>query len=752
MSTEALRRRARVGVCGLVGLQTALLCAVGRPADIDAAALAKQVTIHRDGFGVPHVIGDNDESTIFGFGYAQAEDNFWQVEDSYILALGRYCEVHGPQGINSDLLNRAFEIVPRSRRDFPALDKTSRELCGAFVAGINYYLETHPHAQPRLIEKFQPWHVLAFHRHAALELGFRLTGLSDEYLPRRNPHMWTAVGSNGWAISGSRTASGHPMLLAAPHMPWYGFAQLAEAHLKSGGSGSADGEADGWNFIGAHFYGSPVLALGHNERLAWTLVSNQPDVADVWHVDFSHPDDELAYRYNNGWRKAEQWTESIRVRKARSMEEREFTFRKTHHGPIVAKDDEERLLAARISGLFESVPLRQSLQMMRARNRGEFRAALSAMQIIYMNVLYADCDGQIEFIYMGNVPRRNPQLDWSQPVDGSDPAAQWLGVHTLDELPSVLNPAAGFLQNCNSSPLHVTDGGNPSLDDYPPYMIQDADVLNRRALRSLELLRDMKDIAFDQWQEAAFDTQVYWARHELPKYAVELEKLKQDDPSAATRVRPYLEHLLAWDSRITADSTAASLCHAWYEQLYGRGYPGEQLKEHFRDKPDQQLAALAEAAERLEIMHGSWKIPYGELYRIQRQAEVSDVIDLRFDDRGDSLPTLGGHGPMGVAWTMYFTPSIDIPPVISQRRRYGVVGTSYLAALEMSPGGVRGASLVPFGTSGDERSAHYFDQGQLLSERRMKPERFTRAAVLKAATRSYHPGARRSGEAQASQR
>ena len=84
------------------------------PPAIDARVLANQVTIHRDHCGVPHIFGDNDQSVIFGFGYAQAEDYFWQVEDVYILALGRYAEVHGPRGLNSDLLNRAFEIVPRS--------------------------------------------------------------------------------------------------------------------------------------------------------------------------------------------------------------------------------------------------------------------------------------------------------------------------------------------------------------------------------------------------------------------------------------------------------------------------------------------------------------------------------------------------------------------------------------------------------------------------------------------------------------
>jgi penicillin amidase len=715
----------------------------GLPAEEE---LAKRVTIYRDEWGVPHVFGEDDESTVFGFGYAQAEDYFWQVEDSYILALGRYSEVHGPQGINSDLLNRAFEIVPRSRRDFAALDGTSRRLYAAFVGGINRYLETHPNVRPRLIRRFEPWHVLAFYRHMALELCFRFTGLSEDFLPRRNPQIWAATGSNGWAVNGARSASGRPMVLANPHMPWFGFSQLMEAHLHSARAGPTTGPApeagadQGWNFIGAGFYGSPMPALGHNERLGWTLVSNAPDIADLWRVRFTNPKDPLAYEYNGGWRKAEEWPETIRVRKAREVEERRYTFRKTHHGPVVVRESAQDMLAAQICGLFESVPMRQGLAMAKARNLEEFRTALAPMQMLFQNLIYADCDGNIWYLYDGRVPRRNPKFDWSQPVDGADPATEWLGVHELDELPQVLNPAANFLQNCNSSPYTVTDGGNPLAEKFPPYMVADGAVQNRRSLRSLEVLRGMQQATFADWQTAAFDTEAYWARHELPRYAKELEKLQATSPQLAAQVRPYLEHLLAWDGKIAADSTAATLCHAWYELLYGAQYPGETMREAFAGDAAAQLKALVHAADDLESLHGSWKKPYGELYRAQRQARVADLVDARFDDDGPSLPSLGGHGPMGVVFTEYYSPSIDIPFVLTQKRRYAVAGTSYLGAWEFGSAGVRGASVVPFGASGDERSPHYFDQAKLLSERRLKPERFTEQQVMRHAVRSYHPG------------
>ncbi len=724
--------------------------------------MARQVTIHRDAWGVPHIFGKTDESTLFGFGFAQAEDFFWQVEDSYILALGRYAEVHGPQGLNSDRLNRAFEIVPRSRRDFAALDPTSQRLFRAFVEGINYYLQTHATVRPRLIRRFEPWHVLAYHRHIALEMCFRFTGLSESYLPRRNPIVWAATGSNGWVLGGSRTASGHPMLLANPHMPWYGFGQLMEAHLRSEGSPAQTAGAAGWNFIGAGFYGSPSLAMGHNRRLGWTLVTNEPDIADVWRVHFNHPERPLAYAYDGGWREAEVWDEVIRVRKSRGLESRKLTFRKTHHGPIVGREDEHTFLAARISGLFEGVPMRQSMRMFRASNLAEFRAALGEMQLLFMNVLYADCDGNIWYLYNGRVPRRNPQFDWSAPVDGGDPATQWLGFHNLDELPQVLNPAAGFVQNCNSAPWITTDGDNPRPEDYPAYLVGEkyrqvainvvagghegeaaeyaGGSYRRRALRSLELLRAMRKVTFATWQASAFDTDVYWARMELPRYAQHLQQLQKSDPELAGRVKPYLEHLLAWNARISTDSTAATLCHAWYEQLYGSGYPGERMRALYLNDPARQLAALPRAADRLQAMHGDWKIPYGNVYRIQRQPFVADLINLRFDDAAPSLPSLGGHGPMGVVFTQYYSPSLNIPWVLTQRRRYALVGTSYLAAYEFMPDRIRGVSLVPLGTSGMPKSPHFFDQAELLSRNKFKQELFTKQEVLQHAVRSYHPG------------
>ena len=134
-----------------------------------------------------------------------------------------------------------------------------------------------------------------------------------------------------------------------------------------------------------------------------------------------------------------------------------------------------------------------------------------------------------------------------------------------------LDPPSGFVQNCNSTPFTTTDDGNPFLGDYPDYMVEDKYDDKRRAKRARQLLRGLKDVDFEQMQSHVFDNTVYWAANEFPDYARAFEELKSRNPSLAERAAPYVRSLLEWDCRISAESTAATLCFAWYEELYEIG-------------------------------------------------------------------------------------------------------------------------------------------------------------------------------------
>ncbi|HZI49400.1 MAG TPA: penicillin acylase family protein, partial [Pyrinomonadaceae bacterium] len=135
-------------------------------------SLAHDVTIYRDTYGVPHVFGRTDASTVFGFAYAQAEDNFWRVEENFINALGRASELYGEKSLDEDRLNHALEIPRLAQAEYARLDRHMRSLCDAFAAGFNYYLAHHAHVKPRLLSKIEPWYTLAFIRYNYYQNGF----------------------------------------------------------------------------------------------------------------------------------------------------------------------------------------------------------------------------------------------------------------------------------------------------------------------------------------------------------------------------------------------------------------------------------------------------------------------------------------------------------------------------------------------------------------------------------------------------
>lgn len=721
----------RLGYCSALLLFVASPALAAESLTPSADQLAQSVTIHRDEWSVPHIEGPTDESVVFGFGYAQAEDYFWQIEDSYMLGLGRYAELYGEKGLKSDMINRAFEIPQTSQRDYEKLAPDMRSICEAFVKGVNYYLETHPEVKPRALARLEPWQMLAMGRMVVIEMTFGNTGQPKDQVPNDFKMVAEAgKGSNAWALAPSRTKNGKPLLFINPHQPYFGFGQFYEGHLKSG---------EGWNFSGATFFGSPLPTLGHNEYLGWGFTVNNPGIGSAWRVTFDDPKNPLNYRYGDGYKTASEWKDTIKVKKRNKLEEREFVFRKTHYGPVIRKESDTTAICANLGKFYDALLSRQNLEMVRAKNLDEFRKAMSMLEFHIFNTVYADRDGNIYYLYNGIVPKRDPSFDWSHPVDGSNPKTEWQGIHPLDELPQTLNPPSGFVQNCNQSPYTVTDDGNPAIGDYPDYMVRERHDDKRRAKVSRMLLREMNDVTFDQWSRSAYDTTLYWAVTELPKYQLAHKALRETNPTLAESSQPYLDHLLNWDRKVSLDSTQATLCVAWYEQLYGDVYRSENLDRKFIDDPSKRFEALIVAATKLKQVFGDWKIPYGDAYRLQRHADVADFFEIPFNDKQESLPSAGSFGPLGIVFNMYFTPSIDIPLVKTIKKRYGVVGNSYVSVVEFGDR-VKADSVLQFGQSGDPESPYFFDQAKLVSERRFKPQHFYWEDVLKNAKRSYHPG------------
>ncbi|MGA2601613.1 MAG: acylase [Bryobacteraceae bacterium] len=663
--------------------------------------VANSITIYRDTYGVPHIYGPTDASCVFGYAYAQAEDNFWQIEDSYIRSLGRASEIYGERTLGDDRLVRALEIPKLSKAEYDRATPKMRQLVDAFADGINYYLARNPQVKPRLLTHFEPWYIYAFGRFGLYhQFIYRQTGLKPEEAGVAEPQ-----GSNMWAVTPAKSSDGHALLLINPHQPFFGVGQWYEGHLHSG---------EGWDLSGASFFGSAFPTLGHNEALGWSHTVNRPDVFDVWEETFDDAADPLAYRYNGAHRKAVRWTDSIVVKTDKGPQTRTFTFTKTHHGPVLAQRD-GKSLAVRFAKFEEGGQLDEWYAMGKARNLAEFKQAMSPLAVPMFNTMYADREGNIFYIYNGAVPKRSTKFNWLKPVDGSSTETEWQGYHAMADLPQLLNPASNYVQNCNSTPFMTTTDGNPVAGDYPPYMVGEGDTPRARISRRILSTKDK--FSFDEWSKAAFDTYVIEADDELPKLEQALKESKQFGGP--------LDELLSWNRRSTVDSVPMTLFMLWFEKEFGTAvFPAA------KPKPD-AVEAFAQVVSSLEKTYGTWRVPWGDINRIQRTQSGGEEP---FSDDRMSLPVAGAPGDVGIVFNFYARPEKG------QKRRYGVAGHSFVSVIDFAPKSVEARSILQFGENADPNSPHYFDQARLYAKQEFKPAWFTLEEIKAHTERSYHPG------------
>jgi len=714
------------GACSPDGARQA-----GNTEQVRLGERAARVEIIRDDFGVPHVYGRTDADAVFGLLYAQAEDDFPRIERNYVWAIGRLAEVEGERAIFSDLRARLYMTIDEAKAAYASAPDWLRALCDAWADGLNYYLMTHPGVEPMLLTRFEPWMPMFFSEgsiggdieqiplegiaafYGGPDAAASLAAASVQGSDKRG-------GSNGFAISGTRTASGNAMLLINPHTSFY---FRGEVHLVSD---------EGLNAYGAVTWGQFFVYQGFNEKTGWMHTSTHVDFIDDFVEDVRRDGDALWYRYGDERRPVRTSKVTLSYKDGDALRERTFTVYHTHHGPVTHAQD-GKWVVTRIN--WDPVnALIQSYTRTKLDNYAEFREMMNIRTNSSNNTVFADAEGNIAYFHGNFIPRRDTRFDYSQPVDGSDPATDWHGLYTVDETITILNPPNGWIQNANSTPFTAAGEFSPKRADYPVYMAPDDE--NFRGVHAVRVLQDVRDLTLDGLIELAHDPY-------LPAMEVLVGGL-QDAWAAAEDPDPALagpmEVLGAWDFATGADSVAMSLAHFYGMNYLARATFPADMSEMERitmlgteTPPAERLQVLADTVAMLEDDFGDWRTPWGEINRFQR---LSGAIELEYDDEQPSLPVGMADSRWG-ALADFGARRHD-----NTKRIYGDNGNSFVAVVEFGDR-VRAKSILVGGQSNDPASPHFTDQAGLYIQHKFKDVAYYREDVERRAEERYVPGQRR---------
>jgi acyl-homoserine-lactone acylase len=687
-------------------------------------AQADRVEILRDDFGVPHIYGKTDADAVFGLLYAQCEDDFRRVERNYVWAIGRLAELEGEEAIYSDLRANLYMTEAEAKAAYETAPDWLKELCVAFADGVNYYLHTHPEANPQVITRYEPWMPMFFFEgsiggdiESIATGGIKAFYEGNKALAFAQPLeelLTEPQGSNGIAIAPSLTESGNAMLLINPHTSFY---FRPEVHVVS---------EEGLNVYGAVTWGQFFVYQGFNEKTGWIHTSTFVDFKDEFEEEIVESEGKIQYKYGEELRDVEAKTVRLKYKAGQELKEKEFTFYRTHHGPITHKNG-EKWVATKINWDPVSA-LSQSYTRTKLNNYAEFKDMMNIRTNSSNNTVFADGEGNIAYFHGNFIPKRNPEFDFSKPVDGSNPATDWQGLHTVDESILILNPGNGWIQNCNSTPFTAAAAFSPKKEDYPAYMAPDAE--NYRAVHAIKVLQEVKKVNLDSFLQLAYDPYLPAFEYLIPELISALEKTGNSSQNAVLQV------LKAWDYRTSKESVAMSIAH-----FYGENYQGEfrSMNRFINPMPTAKIPTAAEITAvfektitQMNADFGTWNTPWSEINRFQR---LSGDIDLKYDDNAPYVPVGLASGNWG-ALAAYGARTYE-----GTKRLYGYRGNSFVAVVEFGEK-VKAKTILAGGQSSDPNSPHFFDQAQRYADVNFKDVAFYKEDVEKRVKEKYKPGRR----------
>lgn len=706
------------------------------------------ITIIRDNWGIPHVYGKTDADAVFGLMYAQCEDDFKRVEMNYIEKLGRKAEVFGEKELYNDLYVRLIIDSADAVADYNKSPLWLKQLMNAWADGINFYLFKHPEVKPALLTRFKPWYTLLW---TDGSIGAISTGditeqdVKNFYSGSNMPGVVSSIkykmeedataftnkerkqmdGSNGFSIAPSKTESGNAILYINPHTTFY---FRPEVHVNS---------SEGLNVYGAVTWGQFFIYQGFNPYCGWMHTSSNVDVSDMYAEEITKLNNRFQYKYNNQWLPLKEKKVVLKYKSRAEIKRKTILTYATHHGPIMAIRNNQIISIKSnnrdIKGLMQS--------WLRTKSKGldDYKKVMELKANTSNNTVFADNKGNIAYWHGNFVPVRDKKINWGKVVDGTTSATEWRGLHNVEEIVHVYNPANGWIQNCNSTPFTVSGTASPKKKDYPAYMAPDGE--NFRGVNAVRVLSKENKFTIDKTIAAGYDTY-------LSAFEILIPALIRNYDATVTTNNTYYKDLIEpmnilkqWDYRVAENSVATVLAIEW-AQLLGPDIRKVYIEDGETDQVEatKQFADSAATTLLLNTLvtvvnnfnrdFGKWNVTWGELNRYQR---ISNDLQQPYDDTKESVPVAFASS----AWGML--PAYNSRTFPGTVKRYGVSGNSFVCAVEFGKR-IKAKSLLAGGVSGNVRSPHFKDQLLMYTKGQFKEVLFYKEDVLKNVERSYKPG------------
>jgi penicillin amidase len=595
-----------------------------------AAPVSAPATISFDTLGVPHIHAGSQEDAFIAQGYATAQDRLWQMDSLRRLAGGNLSEIVGAGALELDREARSLRMRRIAEEGYTKLSPEDRAAFAAYTLGVNQFIATHLDNLPveftLLGYQPRPWSVvdcllICLNMYRNLTTTWRNDVTKHNMLVDGDAAkvnlLWESrsgdepmPGSNGWAIAGSRTASGKPLLSNDMHLEYSMPGVWYMTHL----------DAPGLNVSGVALPGVPGVIVGHNQRIAWGITNLGFDVQDLY---IEKIDNAGNYLFHGAVERARQEHELIAVKGRRPVEMNIFV---TRHGPVLVGEGAERL-SLRWTAAEPGFLQYPVLDINRAQNWQQFTAAISRWTGPGSNFVYADVDGNIGYHAAGKLPKRHG-FTGDVPLDGSSGDFEWDGYIGFDELPTAYNPPGGIIATANQNPFPA---------DYP-YPVNGNFAPPDRSLRIRQLLSGRSG-----WKAAdmlGVQMDILSAFHKFLAAQVVAAYDKRGSKNPA--IDPSIAVLRGWDGRMDKDQSAPFLATLLFQhvrnsvaesaspgkgQLYeyqmGPAAIGKLLRERpdgwFRDYDAMLLRSLVDAVDEAKRIQGEsagrWK--YGAYLRLE---------------------------------------------------------------------------------------------------------------------------------------